>query len=113
MRVAFLGVSHWHAGMHADGVRAAGAEIAGVWDDDAGAVARFVAAHGGDPCSNCDAVLADRPDLVVTLGRGPENAARLAWMLGQDVAILADKPIGLSHADIAPLAEAAARSRRF
>ena len=44
MRVAMLGVGHWHAGMHAKGVADAGAEIAGVWDSDIGAVARFVVA---------------------------------------------------------------------
>jgi predicted dehydrogenase len=113
MRVAFLGVSHWHAGMHAAGVLEAGAQIAGVWDSDATAVARFVEANGGVARPNAAAVLDDRPDLVVALGRGPEAAQQLAWLIEQDIPVLADKPIGLSHADVAPLADAAHQKNRF
>ena len=40
MRVGILGVGHWHAGMHATGVLEAGAEIAGVWDQDVGLPSR-------------------------------------------------------------------------
>ena len=53
MRVAMLGVGHWHAGMHAKGVLEAGAEIVGVWDPDVGAVARFVDACGGIARTGC------------------------------------------------------------
>lgn len=113
MKVGFLGVSHWHSGMHAKGVLEAGAQVAGVWDADGDAVARFVAAHGGSARPDAAAVLQDRPDLVIALGRGPEAAARLGWLLEQDIPILADKPIGLSHADVAPLAEAAQQRNRF
>ena len=113
MRVGILGVGHWHAGMHAVGVLEAGAAIAGVWDSDAEAVARFVAQSGGSARSDVAAVLDDRPDLVIALGRGPEAATRLARLIEQDIPILADKPIGLSYADVAPLADAAHRNNRF
>src|SRR5258708_4070453 len=85
MRVALLGVSHWHAGMHAKGVLEAGAQIAGVWDPDADAAARFIVEHGGAARPDPAAVLDDRPDLVVALGRGPEAATRLAWLIGQGI----------------------------
>jgi predicted dehydrogenase len=113
MRVGILGVGHWHAGMHATGVLEAGAEIAGVWDQDVDSVARFVAQSGGSARPDAPAVLEDRPDLLIALGRGPEAATRLAWLIEQDIPILADKPIGLSHADVAPLADAAHRHNRF
>jgi predicted dehydrogenase len=113
MRVAFLGVGHWHAGMHAKGALEAGAQIAGVWDADAAAVGRFTAENGGTAHSDPAAVLHDRPDLVVALGRGPEAATQLAWLIEQDIPVLADKPIGLSHADVAPLAAAAEQRGRF
>ena len=113
MRVAFLGVGHWHAGMHAKGVVEAGAQITGVWDPDPDAVAGFIAAHGGTPRSDAAAALDDRPDLVVALGRGPEAASRLGWLIEQDIPVLADKPIGLSHDDVAPLVEAALQRDRF
>ena len=39
--IAFAGTSHWHADMHLDAARAAGAEIIGVWDEDPQARKRF------------------------------------------------------------------------
>jgi predicted dehydrogenase len=99
--------------MHAKGVLEAGAQLAGVWDSDPDAVARFVAQSGGAVRPDAAAVLDDRPDLLVALGRGPEAATRLAWLIEQDIPILADKPIGLSHADVAPLADAARQRGRF
>ncbi len=113
MRVAMLGVGHWHAGMHAKGVLDAGAQIAGVWDPDVGAVARFVDACGGIARPNAAAAIDDRPDLVIALGRGPAAAAQLAWLIEQGIPILADKPIGVSHGDVAPLADAAERGNQF
>ena len=113
MRVAMLGVGHWHAGMHAKGVLKAGAEIAGVWDPDVGAVARFVDACGGTARQDAAAAIADWPDLVIALGRGPAAAAQLAWLIEQGIPILADKPIGVSLADVAPLADAAERRNQF
>ncbi len=113
MRVGFLGVGHWHAGMHAKGVQDAGARIVGVWDPDPEAIARFVSASGGEARPDAAAVLHDRPDLIIALGRGPEAAARLSMLLEHDVAILADKPIGLSHDDVRPLADMAHERDRF
>src|ERR1700755_906270 len=113
MGAAMLGVGHWHAGMHAKGVLAAGAEIACVWDPDVGAVARFVDAFGGAARPDAVAAIDDGPDLVIALGRGPAAAAQLAWLIEQGIPILADKPIGVSHADVAPLADAPERRNRF
>jgi len=113
MKVGFLGVGHWHSGMHAAGVLEAGAEIAGVWDADAEAVAKFVATYGGVARPDAAGVLHERPDAVVAMGRGPEAAAQLAWLIEQDIAVLADKPIGLAYGDVAPLADAVQRSGRF
>lgn len=113
MRVGIIGIGHWHSGMHAKGVLEAGAQIGGVWDADAQAVTRFIAEYGGTTRPDAMSVLDDRPDLVIALGRGPEAATRLAWLIEQDIPILADKPIGLSHADVAPLAAAARAGKRF
>jgi predicted dehydrogenase len=113
MRVGIIGVGHWHSGMHAKGVLEAGAQLAGVWDPDAEAIARFIAANGGNARPDTAAVLHDRPDMIIALGRGPEAATRLGWLIEQDIPILADKPIGLSHDDVAPLAQAVQARNRF
>jgi predicted dehydrogenase len=72
-----------------------------------------LAQSGGVARPDAAAALDDRPDLLIALGRGPEAATRLAWLIEQDIPILADKPIGLSHADVAPLADAARQRDRF
>src|SRR5579864_4231599 len=113
MRVALLGVSHWHAGFHADAAKAAGAAIGAVWDQDPAVAIAFVARHGGHALATPDAVMAERPDLAVVLGRGPANAALVGALLDHAVPLLVDKPIGLTEADVAPLAERAAKLGRF
>lgn len=113
MRVGIIGAGHWHSGMHAKGVLESGGQLAGVWDPDAKAIARFIAANGGEARPDAAAVLHDRPDMIIALGRGPEAAARLGWLIEHDIPVLADKPIGLSHEDVAPLVAAAEARKRF
>ena len=92
--------------MHAKGVLEAGAQIAGVWDPTQKPSRGSWQHSGGVARPDAAAVLDDRPDLVIALGRGPEAAtATRPWLIEHDVPILADKPIGLSHDDVAPLAD--------
>lgn len=113
MRVALLGVGHWHAGFHAGAARSAGAELAAIWDEDAAVAVAFAAREGGHTVASPQAALAERPDLAVVLGRGPGNASLVAQLLDHDVPLLVDKPLGLNAPDIAPLAERAMRLGRF
>jgi hypothetical protein len=68
MRVALAGVGHWHAAMHADAVRAAGATLAALWDPTPTIAATFAAREGGLAAASLPALLADAPDLVVVMG---------------------------------------------
>ena len=113
MRVALLGVGHWHAGFHAEAAVSAGAEIAAVWDEDAAIAAAFATRAGGHAVATPQAAMAERPDLAVVLGRGPGAAVLLGQLLDHQVPLLVDKPLGLNEADVAPLAERAARLGRF
>ncbi len=113
MRVAMIGVSHWHAGFHADAAKAGGAAIGAVWDADPAVAIDFVAREGGHAVATPEAAMAERPDLAVVLGRGPANAALVATLLDHPVPLLVDKPVGLTEADVAPLAERAAKLGRF
>src|SRR5215213_6347688 len=57
MRLAFLGVSHWHAGMHADAAKAAGAEAIAAWDPSPSAAAGFAQKHGCAAVASMDDAL--------------------------------------------------------
>lgn len=112
MRVGILGVSHWHAGHHADAIGQAGAELAGVWDDDPAIAAAFAAQRGVPAFPAREAAL--DCDLLVVLGRGPRAAVLARELLARPgPPLLIDKPLGLSAADVAPLAAAAASTGRF
>jgi len=113
MRIALLGVGHWHAGFHAEAATSAGAEIGAIWDQDAAVAAGFAARAGGHVVATPQAAMAERPDLAVVLGRGPAAAVLLGTLLEHEVPLLVDKPLGLNAADVAPLAERAARLGRF
>ncbi|MCC6717578.1 MAG: Gfo/Idh/MocA family oxidoreductase [Acetobacteraceae bacterium] len=109
MRVGILGVSHWHAGHHSTAIREAGAELAGVWDDDAGIAAAFATQEQAEPFASLDAALDAACDLLIVLGRGPRAAVLVGELLARPgPPLLLDKPLGLSAADVAPLVEAAA-----
>nr|WP_245262447.1 hypothetical protein [Hoeflea sp. 108] len=67
MKLAFLGVSHWHSTMHAKAALAAGAEIAMAWDPSAEAVRLFADKFGCAVASRLDQALAGA-DLAVVMG---------------------------------------------
>ena len=83
--------------MHAKGVLEAGARIAGVWDPEPDAAARFVAQSGGVARPDAAAVLADRPDLVIALGRGPEAARAHQEAVEQLETLVREQPSILKH----------------
>ncbi len=113
MRIAMLGVGHWHAGMHADAARAAGAVLGPVWDADPDVATRFAAREGGHAVPTVAAALAQRPDFAVALGTGPGSAALVAQLLKHDLPLLVDKPLGLSAPEVIRLAAQAAKLGRF
>ena len=114
MRVGILGVSHWHAGHHSAAIREAGADLAGVWDDDPAIATAFAKSEGAGAFPSLDAALASGCDLLAVLGRGPRCATLVAELLARPgPPVLVDKPLGLSAAEVAPLAATAAATGRL
>jgi predicted dehydrogenase len=112
MKVAFLGVGHWHAAMHADAVRLAGGRILAAWDEEAAATRRFGERFGGATAASPDAAVAGA-DLVVVMGRPAQIAARGLAVLEAGRPLLCEKPIGLQAGDVDTLIDAAARRGLF
>ena len=114
MRVAMLGVSHWHAGFHADAAKCAGAEIGAVFGTRTGR-RRLPSPPGtaATPSTTPEAALAGtaRSRCCAGAWAGERGAGRT--LLEHPVPLLVDKPLGLSEADVAPLAERASPPRPF
>src|SRR3546814_12973175 len=69
MKVALAGVGHWHAGMHAGAVAAAGAVVAAVWDPDPAVATELPARTGVPAFAGLDAIVAGPTDLAGAMGR--------------------------------------------
>lgn len=106
MRVAITGVGHWHAPMHLDAVRAAGAVVASVWDRDDGVTARFASEHAAPAAASMAAVLAGRPDVVVVMGHPHDVPEMARAVLAEGVPMVLEKPAAISTAVLAAIAPA-------
>jgi predicted dehydrogenase len=104
MKIALFGTSHWHAEMHLDAARAAGATVVGVWDEDPAHAAGFGERHGLTAVASMDAGLALAPDLVVLMGHPSTLPARARSLIEADVPLILEKPAASNTAVIAELA---------
>lgn len=112
MRIALAGVGHWHAGLHAAATRAAGAEVAAVWDPDADVARRFAATTATTVLADLTALIATAPDLVVCMGRPETVRAAAIAALDAGLPIVLEKPAAARADDLEPFA-ARARAGAF
>lgn len=100
MRVALLGVSHWHAGMHLDAALSCSAEIVAAWDPHEAAAQRFGNRHGIRTGENLGQIVKSRPDLIVVMGH-PRDVPKIAdEVLSADIPTILEKPAAPSTAAI-------------
>lgn len=112
-RVALAGVAHWHAGMHLEAARSAGAEVIAAWDPEPAIAVRFAADHGIPHQPAIAAVIAAKPDLTVVMGR-PDHVPALAMAcIEASLPIVLEKPAAVSTAALEPLAAAVHRKGLF
>jgi predicted dehydrogenase len=119
IRIAAVEVSHWHALNDASYLRhlltMPDVELVGIQDSDAGIVARRAAEVKNPPTfTDYKKMLAElRPDFVVALGRHSQMAAIANDLLDAGFPFLMEKPMGLSAAQLEPVAEKAAKRNAF
>jgi predicted dehydrogenase len=119
IRVAAIEVSHWHALNDAAYLRHLIAmpdvELVAVQDSDAALVAKR-AAEVGNPPTYTDyrkMLSTSRPDFVVALGRHSQMAAIAHDLLDAGYPFLMEKPMGISAAELEPVAEKAAKRNAY
>jgi predicted dehydrogenase len=119
IRIAAVGVSHWHAVYDAAYLRHLVAmpdvKLIAVHDQDT-AILKKRAAEVGDPPTYTDyreMLAATRPDFVVALGRHRQMAAIAHDLLDQGYPFLMEKPMGINAAEVDAVAAKAARLGAF
>lgn len=115
MRVALIGVSHWHLRLYLEPLlNNPGVQIVGVADPNV-AVATTLGERLGCEWSHdyrelCQKV---RPDFVFALGRHCDMAAEALFLMEEGVPFAMEKPCGISQAEIEVLAIEAERRSSF
>lgn len=104
MRIAITGVGHWHAAMHLDAVRAAGADVSGVWDPDPAINASFASRHDAPAAATMEALLAAKPDLVVVMGHPADVPDMARAVLAAGLPMVLEKPAAPDTARLAAIA---------
>lgn len=102
VRVAFIGVSHWHAPMYYDPAsKSAGIEVAAITDPDpqvAEPVSKLLGAKGFTDYREMIAKV--RPDLVFAFGRHREMPDIANALVDGKVPFIIEKPGGLTSAQV-------------
>jgi predicted dehydrogenase len=119
IRVAAIGVSHWHALYDAAYLRHLVAmpdvELIAIQDADADLLARRAAEVGSPPTfTDYREMLATaRPQFVVALGRHRQMASVAHDLLDEGYPFLMEKPMGISASEVEAVAAKAARLNAF
>jgi predicted dehydrogenase len=110
LKVAFIGLNHWHAPFYMQAMKEMHYPIAAVADTDP-SMAAFRAAAGGCDApqySDYDAMLRDiEPDLVFAHAPHDEMTELAGWLVDRGVPFHMEKPMGLHWEELAAVAQKA------
>ncbi|MCC7107150.1 MAG: Gfo/Idh/MocA family oxidoreductase [Chloroflexi bacterium] len=119
IRVAAIGVNHWHslydAGYLLQFQRMPDVQIVGVQDGDPEIAAHRAAAVGNPPAyTDYEQMLAElKPDFVLALGRPSEMGAIAHYLLDHGFPFIMEKPMGYDAEVVRSIAEKAAATGGF
>lgn len=103
--IVFIGLAHWHVGMHLAGARRAGLDVLGGWDPDPDRAAH----HGMPAFASLPAALSAGATLACVTGTPLEMPERLLQVARAGLPALVEKPVAPTGAALRPLAEEIAR----
>ena len=113
MKIVLVGTSHWHADMHLDAARAAGAEIIGVWDEDEAHARSFAARNSLSAIAAFESVLATPADLILLMGHPSNVPTRARSVIEADIPLVLEKPAATSTALLVQLRDLAHQRKAF
>ena len=106
MRIAFVGVNHWHFPSFLSCFQAiSGAQIVGVSDPDAPIAHRVGDELGCKWSADFRELCSElKPDFVMALGRHCDMAAVADFLIDEGIPFAMDKPTGMNYAEVAATA---------
>ncbi|TJW11005.1 MAG: Gfo/Idh/MocA family oxidoreductase [Mesorhizobium sp.] len=113
MKIVLAGSSHWHAEMHLDAARSCGAEIAGIWDENAEHARAFAARHGLPFIADFARMLLSPPDVVLLMGHPSTVPARARSIIAAKLPLILEKPAASSTGELVALRDLARRHQAF
>jgi predicted dehydrogenase len=119
IRIAAIGVSHWHAVHDAAYLRhltvMPDVALVGVQDSDAGIVKKRAAESGNPPTfTDYHQMLAEtRPDFVLALGRHRQMARIAHDLLDRGLPFLMEKPMGISADEVQSVADKVVKLKAY
>lgn len=119
IRIAAIGVSHWHSLFDSAYLRHAAempdVELVGLEDADPAIAAKRAAALGNPPvfADYREMLARTRPDFVIALGRHRTMAETAHHLLDERYPFLMEKPMGVTAAEVRSVADKAAATRAF
>lgn len=114
MNAVILGVSHWHAHMHAQALMDAGANLAGVSDEDPACLNSF-AQHYDAPgfASHRQMLRTVQPDFAVVLGTPLQMPQYTQELMDAGIPMLVEKPLSPTAQEVARLMAQAAKTSAY
>jgi predicted dehydrogenase len=119
IRIAAIGVGHWHSLFDAAYLKALArmpdVQLVGVEDPDPAMVTQRAAECGG-PAAYADyreMLARTRPDFVLALGRPDSMAATAHFLLDEGYPFVMEKPMGLNAREVRSIADKAVAKRAF
>lgn len=113
MRVCLLGVSHWHAAMHLDAVRASGGEVSAVWDYDPRSSAGFAQSHDVPAFARIEEAFETTPDLAVVMGSPVDVPGLVLEVVSAGIPIVLEKPAASTTSGLMGILETIPERDRF
>ena len=119
IRVAAIGVGHWHSLFDAAYLKTLASmpdvRLVGIQDPDPALAAQRAAQIGAPPVfAGYEEMLAStRPDFVLALGRHDTMPATAHFLLDQGYPFVMEKPMGLNARDVRGIADKAAARRAY
>lgn len=101
LRVGFAGLAHSHPAVDAANVRARGAEVVAVFDDDMRAADDFAERFGGASVPSVDALLSSAPDLVIATPRTDRAAGLVRSLRGAGAPVFVNKVVAATRRQLA------------